>query len=452
MRLADLLLLALANLRRNVTRTAMTTVGVLIGVAALVTLMSYGAGLQRNIRREFNGLQLFNTLRVTSQPSLLGGLSALSTPDVAADRDSLPVVPLTDSLVSVLGELPGVLAAYPEIVFPVRVRAGGRQIEAGAEAVPQAFAPLEAYRTISGSFFSSASDSAVIVSAAMARRLGYDASPGEIVGDTLTVTTATLDVARLQFALAGLAFGLTSLPIRTVDHALVVRGVLQEEESRLTGVFRLIVPLDLARRLQKLTFFSTFDLMMRRTSPGDGFGALLVQLEDREAHEEVVRSIERMGVYVVSFRDQFRELDRIFVIYDLALGVIGIIALIVATVGMANTMMMNVMERRGEIGVLKALGGEEADVRRLFLIEGALIGLMGSLAGVVFGWLVTRGINTVANLYLNRLGVSYLSLFYFAPLLLAGIICLTLAVSVLAGYAPARRAARIEPLEALKHL
>jgi putative ABC transport system permease protein len=453
MRLVDLIRLAIANLRRSLTRTTMTTVGVMIGVAALVTLMSYGAGLQRTARKEFNALQLYNTLRVTSRPSMFAGFGDFSLRGRApSEPDSLPEVALTDSLIESISRVPGVLAAYPEIVFPVQVESGGRRIEAGAEAVPMVFAGLDAYRIAAGSFFRSEADSAVLLSASMARRLGYEENPERLVGDTVTVSTATLDLVRLRIALSGLPFSMGMLPIRTVEHRLVVRGLLEEDETRLSGVFRLLVPLELAMGMQKLSFFSTFDLMMRRSTRDDGYGAVLIQLQDMDAHAPVVQAVEGKGVYVTSFREQFRQLDRLFVVYDLALGVIGFIALVVATVGMANTMMMNVMERYREIGIMKAIGGEEADLQRLFLVESALIGLAGSAAGIVFGWGVTRLINSVANIYLNRLGIGFLDLFHFPPLLVGGIILLTLFVAVLAGFAPARRAARVEPLDALRHL
>ncbi len=453
MRFVDLIRLAIANLRRSITRTTMTTVGVMIGVAALVTLMSYGAGLQRTARKEFNALQLYNTLRVTSRPSMFAGFADFSLRGrEPSERDSLPEIALTDSLVDTIGRISGVLAAYPEVVFPVQVEADGKRIEAGAEAVPQVFEGLEAYRIATGSFFQSEADSAVLLSASMARRLGFEDSPERLVGDTVTVSTATLDLVRLRIALSGMPFSMGMLPIRTVQYRLVVRGLLEEDESRLTGVFRLLVPLELALRMQKLSFFSTFDLMMRRSARDDGYSAVLVQLRDRESHAAVVQAVEEKGVHVTSFREQFRQLDRLFVVYDLALGVIGFIALVVATVGMANTMMMNVMERYREIGIMKAIGGDEADLQRLFLVESAMIGLAGSAAGLVFGWAVTRGINTVANIYLNRLGIGFLDLFHFPPLLVGGIVLLTLFVAVIAGFAPARRAARVEPLDALRHL
>ena len=110
MRFADLIQLAWANVRRNRTRSLLTLVGVAVGVAALLTLLSYGQALQGNARGEFERLELYNTLRVTSRPDMLGQMAGVS---VGADEGEGegPETPLTDSLIGVFGRMPGVLAA-----------------------------------------------------------------------------------------------------------------------------------------------------------------------------------------------------------------------------------------------------------------------------------------------------------------------------------------------------
>ncbi len=449
MRFADLFRLALENLRRNRGRSVMTLIGVVIGVAALAALLAYGAGIRHNARSEFNALALYNTLRVTSGPSLFGALGEVSAPSPPeAPRENRPAVPLTDSLLRAFEQIDGVLAAYPEVVFPVRIKANDRRVPAQAEAIPMAFAGLPAYRPVVGAFFTASADSAVLLAPSMARRLGFD-DPAQIVGREVVIETMSFHLEALLRAGPALATGLTTLPLTHHHNPMRVAGLLPEEEQAVSGFFRVILPLEGARRLRKITFFSTLDLMLR---DGDtqGYVAARVQLTDLDAYERVRTTIEQQGLFVTSFREQFARLDRLFLIMDLALGVIGFIALLVATIGIANTMTMNVMERYREIGVMKAVGGDEGDLQRLFLVESATLGLAGGLGGLLFGGIVTTLVQAAVDYYLHRLGVPAVDLFHLSAAMGLAILAVALLVSLVAGLAPARRAARIEPIDALR--
>lgn len=448
MRFPDLLRLAFANLRRNRTRSVLTLVGVLIGVGALLALVGYGAGTQQNARSEFNAMELYNTLRVTSRPNPINGFGDLAVRQVATP-DTLPEVPVTDSLLGVIGALDGVVAAYPEVIFPVTVQRGDREVIANAEAVPLAFADVPSYRPEVGAFFTTPADTALLIAPTMARRLGFE-TPEAAIGDTVTLVTATLDMRAMQAMARALSFGLGTLPLREQRHPMRVAGLLDEDDQPLTGFFRVVLPMETALGMRKITFFSTLDLLMRRGSSTEGYAAARVQLTDLDAYPRVRAAIEARGVYVTSFREQFAQLERLFLLMDLALGIIGFIALLVATIGIANTMMMNVMERTREIGVMKAVGGDEGDLQRLFIVESVTLGLVGGLLGLVAGWLVMEGITWGVNAYLSRLGVPYLEPFYVSAPMVFAILGIALAVSLAAGLAPARRAARIEPLAALR--
>ena len=450
MRLSDLVTLAFANLKRNRVRSAMTLVGVAIGVAALAALLAYGAGLQRTARGEFEALDLYNTLRVTSQPSILGAAGDVAfLPQSSFDPDSLPPpVALTDSLLAVIEGLDGVFAAYPEIVFPVRLKAGRRAVVATAEAVPQAFGALPAYRPEAGAFFATSADSTLLLAPSMARRLGFD-PPESIVGDTILVSSATLNVRALRRGNPGVDFGMFAPPVGYRGYWLRVAGLLPEDGQAISGLFRVILPLELAKGMRKITFFSTLDLLMRGAAAG-GYSAVRVHLTDPEAYAAVRRALRERGLYVTAFRDQFARLERLFLVLDLALGIIGVIALLVATIGIANTMMMNVLERTAEIGVMKAVGGDEGDLQRLFLVESAALGLFGGLIGLGLGWGVTALLGAFVDRYLHGLGLSGIDVFYLPPWMAGGILTLAVVISLAAGFVPARKAARVEPIRALR--
>ncbi len=428
--------------------------GVMIGVAALYALMAYGSGLQQNVRGEVDSLGLFNTLRLTSRPSAINSFSDLSFRKQRELPDTVKIIPLTDDLIAELSARPGVLAAYPEIAFPIQIKANDRELDAAAEAVPQAFAEIPGYIPEHGSFFNTSADSSILLSSSQLRRLGFD-NPADVVGKTVTAVTAQIDMAAVQRMMFRMSFGMSNLPLKWNEQELTVQGVLKEDQAAMTGFARVLVPLDYATKMKKVTFFSTIDLLMRQSGSQEekeGYSALRVQLKDEVDFQTELAGIEETGVFVTSFRDQFKQLERLFVLLDLALAVIGLIALVVATVGIANTMTMSVMERYGEIGIMKAIGGEESDLKKIFLTESALIGIIGGIVGLLFGWLLTVGVNGLANYYFYSKGLPKVDLFHTFPKMIIAILATTLFVSLLAGYLPARKAAKVKPLVALKKL
>lgn len=448
MRFTDLIGLAWDNLWRNRTRSALTLVGVMIGVAALLTLLAYGSGLQDNVRGEFEALELYNTLRVTSSPDPIGEFGDLSFQMQEEDEEPEETVPLTDELIQDIEAIDGVRAAYPEIGFPAEVLANERSAVANVEAIPMEFREISSYQPANGRFFDSPTESGVLIGPSMAERLGYDA-PEDAVGDSLSLQVASLDMDVLQDPGALLAQGPGVLPMDETEYKMAIVGLLPDDQQPFSGFTRVLVPLERAEDMEAVTFFSTLDLLMR-SSDSEGHAALRVQLEDTDALRSTMESIEELGVYATSFRDQFAELDRLFLIMDLALGVIGFIALIIATIGIANTVMMNVRERYSEIGIMKAVGGDERDLQRLFVAESTMLGVIGGVAGLIFGFGIVFGLDALVGVYLSQQGFPPLSVFSVNALMALGIWGVAVLISLLAGVFPARRAARVEPVEALR--
>jgi putative ABC transport system permease protein len=174
-------------------------------------------------------------------------------------------------------------------------------------------------------------------------------------------------------------------------------------------------------------------------------------VEHGRDYEAVRDSVEALGYRTFSFADMFEELRRGLLIFDAALGVVGFIALVVASLGIANTMVMSILERYREIGVLKALGADDRDVRRLFLAESAVIGFMGSAAGIVFGWIITRVGQVVAEYFMAKEGAPRVELFDLPFWLIGLALVFGVGVSLLAGLYPSVRATRVDPVQALRH-
>jgi putative ABC transport system permease protein len=184
---------------------------------------------------------------------------------------------------------------------------------------------------------------------------------------------------------------------------------------------------------------------------GQHYTNLTVRVEKPGDVPAVEESVRQMGYSPFSLLDLTSNLRRVFAILDLLLGIFGSLALAVASLGIVNTLVMAILERRREIGVLKALGASDKDVRHLFFAEAGVMGLLGGVGGVALGWGIGRLIQFGTNYYLRQQQIPPENIWTVPPWLVASAIAFSLIVSLAAGLYPATRAARLDPVEALRY-
>jgi putative ABC transport system permease protein len=177
----------------------------------------------------------------------------------------------------------------------------------------------------------------------------------------------------------------------------------------------------------------------------------VVRVRSPQSTQDVEEQIKKMGFAAYSLNDALQGAKRAFIILDIVLSLIGSIALAVSALGIVNTMVMSILERTREIGIMKAIGGSDGDVRRIFLIEASAIGCLGGIGGVALGWAVGRAINFGANIYIQQQGGAPGNLFSLPFWLIGGAIGFSIVISLVAGSYPAARAARLDPIQALRH-
>jgi len=169
---------------------------------------------------------------------------------------------------------------------------------------------------------------------------------------------------------------------------------------------------------------------------------------DVKAAEDAIKA---MGFSTFSLLDATKNLRLVFAVFDLLLGIFGSLALVVASLGIINTLVMAILERRREIGVLKALGASDRDVRKLFFVEAGVMGFLGGIFGVAIGWLIGQAITFGTNVYLQRQDLPSIRISSVPWWMIGGAISFSIAVSLAAGMYPASRAARLNPVEALRY-
>jgi putative ABC transport system permease protein len=185
-----------------------------------------------------------------------------------------------------------------------------------------------------------------------------------------------------------------------------------------------------------------------------GLGEVVVEVDAVDHVKAVQQRIDELGFQTRSAVDVIEREQFTYLIVFTGMTVVALIALLVAAIGITNTMLMSVLERTREIGVMKAVGARNGHVLLMFLMEGALIGLVGGLLGLLAAWLVTFPSDAWLRAQMaTRLPHLTLdtSLFTFPWWLTGGAPLFAVGVTVLAAWYPARRAIRIDPVEALRH-
>jgi len=475
LRFDDQFLLGLANLWRMKLRMILTTLGVTIGIGALTSMVSFGIGMQKNVTDAMRENDLFTSLTVTAQEvdiesAMEGNIEAV----VESFKDSIPLL-LDEDALKKIENIDGVEIAFPEIVFPVKVRMGDEEAQTTLRALPAAmgqFKPLN--ELLYGNFFTSDTASAIIINLRVLKDLkkvvknpanptkisledsarGVRTIPADsILGKNVEIITSVIDVNKIMQNPLRQFMTSTKTPFREAVTPFHVAGILKEpsdfsENRFMSGV---IVPIKSAEKIPQLGFSSVWDLLSKTGESEGGYSALYVRVKKTQDLDRVQEKIEEMGYGTFSILEQLDEIKKGFIILDTALGTVGAIALVVAALGIINTMVMSILERTREIGIMKAIGGSENEIKGIFFFEAGAIGLIGGIFGLILGWIVTRIANVVANYYIIQQGGPHVDLFYMPVWLLLGAIAFSIVVSLLAGLYPAMRAAHIDPIEALRH-
>jgi putative ABC transport system permease protein len=451
MKAGDLGELALRNLREAVLRNSLTTLGVAVGVASLVAMLSLGVGLQELASKRLSNSGLFDTVIVMPRRNM----QAMRRPATTA----VPVKEapaLDDDARKTMERLPNVVEVYPQIRFPTEVRYNGNPYSTIVAGVPDSARGNGAYDGIQGSFFSGPNADEAILQIEFAKDLSEQTAG--LIGKDLVVRYAERQALPPQGGtgdgsgndMSGAGGGFSIVPR---EKKLRIVGIIETEPAAGFGGFgsgRLLIPLEVASTLRAAQVNDLRDAV-RATNGKPAYASLTVRATGPSQVEPIETAIKNMGFGTFSLLDATRNLRLFFTIFDLLLAIFGSLALAVATLGIINTLVMAILERRREIGILKALGAADRDVKQLFFVEAGVMGLFGGILGVGFGWFIGRALTWGTNIYLHRQNLPSAHVFSVPWWLVLSAILFAVIVSLAAGLYPATRAARLNPVEALRY-
>lgn len=458
MKTRDLTELAFRNLREAILRNSLTTLGVAVGVASLVAMLSLGVGLQTLASQKLNRSGLFDAVFVSSKRGgrFMGGDGPRPTTKKNAPNPEDSRV-LDETARQELQRLPNVVEVYPQVRFLCEARLDGKSYNSNIVGLPDSDRTNGTFDGIKGKAFSSATADEVILKSELAKELASD--PSTLIGKELILRyarrheTSSAQVAnekdiddQMDDILSG------GVSFVSQDKKLRIIGIIETDPSAgFGGGGQVFIPLNTAEAMQPAQPNDLQEIVRTKGSSKPAYMELTVRVKSPKDVVKVEEAIKDIGFKTFSLLDASRNLRLIFTVFDLFLGLFGSLALTVASLGIINTLVMAILERRREIGILKALGASDRDVRSLFFAEAGAMGLVGGIGGVTIGWLIGEALTWGTTFYLNTQDLPGVKISSVPWWLAAGAIAFAVIVSLIAGLYPASRAAKLNPVEALRY-
>jgi putative ABC transport system permease protein len=469
MKVPDLTELALRNLRESLLRNSLTTIGISVGVASLVAMLSLGIGLQQLASRRLMKSGLFDTVVVTSRRDLRNFNREEERNGPAPGESRI----LDEATRQEIERLPNVSEAYPDIRFITELRYDDKPHLTTIAALPASAKSNDAFETMQGHFFSSDTAPEAILQKAFAEELlGKTPKPGldetdvkelaaPLVGKELTMRYAQRESAQTSASTTARdkasgsedqSLGASAYSVISREQKLKIVGVadLDPESMRGPTRARVFLPLKLAETLHVMQPTDLREIS-RTASDQPVYSSVSVRVKNPSQIQTIENRIKKMGFNTFSILDASKSIQQFFKVLDVFLGIFGSLALAVAFIGIVNTLVMAILERRREIGIMKAIGASDGDIKKLFFAEAGAMGILGGMVGVALGWAIGQVINLGTNVYLKSQSFPPEHFWSVPWWLVAFALLFSFLVSLAAGLYPAGRAARLDPVQALRY-
>lgn len=385
--------IAWKNFSSKKLRSFLTVFGVVIGVSAIFFLLSFGLGIQ----------QLVTTQVV--------GDKSLKAIDIATPNSK--IIKINEDVINDIKTYPHVEKVGVQYSFPGIVRLSGGEIDTVVFGLDRNYLELSNLTLTHGRLLREDDNRAVVVNQAALKAVGID-----------------------NFDLA-------------VDKEISVNIPLDKANAReksITGSFKIVGVIDSSTGSEIYISSALFDVAGVPT-----YSQAKVVIDDIANVDSARKQIEAKGLQTTSLTDTLTEIDNIFKFFNLILIGFGSIGMLVAILGMFNTLTISLLERTKEIGLMIALGARRKDMRKLFIFEAGLISFVGSVIGISFAFIVGKVVNVLVNISAQSRGViGWIELFATPLWSVGAIIAGTLLVGLVVVYIPARRAERINPIDALR--
>jgi ABC-type antimicrobial peptide transport system permease subunit len=374
-----------------------------IGIGAILFLVSLGYGLQKTLLE-----------RITTSDSLL-------TLDVSEAKSGM--VSLDQQMVDKISAMSGVEDVSPAFQITTQGHLDDLSADLLVFSSKDSFLRLGGFKASKGELLNDNNEEGIIISSAVAQVFGKNVD--EMMGKEMSFTFF--------------------IP-KVIDESQKVEGMQSEfERVDKEKKYKIVGVIDGEDNVVYVNSKSLTDLNITR------YGQVKVKTRSNPEMNVVRDAILEYGLLVSSLSDTVDQANQIFKVVKIVLMLFGIIALVVSAIGMFNTMTIALLERTEEIGIMKSIGASDLSVSIMFFMEATIMGFAGGLMGVTIGWLGGQLFNATINFVATRFGGQPVSLFYSPGWLIFVIIGSSAVVGFFTGWAPARRASKTDPLDALRY-
>ena len=400
----DYFLIAWRNLLRKKLRSWLTIIGIFIGIAAVVALISLGQALQTAISSQFSDLE---PDKITFKNADAG----YGPPGTTAAED------LTDKDIKLVSRISGIKEVHGTYLEPVTLEYNDVSVFTFASSIPMEKTQQNfVYRSFDnpekGNLIYSSNSKKVL--------LGNDYYVNNIFGRKIKIGS-TLTINDIDFRVNGF---LSKSGSYTKNGAIYI---LEEDIEEITNQS------------------DQYDLIQIYAESENNIEELAEEIR------EVIRKDRKDELGDESFSvdtagNNIQSIKSILSMVNIVVIAIASIAILIGGIGVANNMFTSVLERRSEIGIMKAIGAKNNSVMSIFLFEAGLLGLFGGIGGTLFGFLISWSVIAIASIFL---GDGFLKL-TLTPLIVLGPAIFSFIVGIIAGYIPAKQASKLNPVDALR--
>lgn len=445
----DLLFLILENLGRRKARVALTAIGVIIGTTAVVVLVSLAIGLQQNATKNLYGIGDLTQIQVMpnygSGPVGPGGPVIVKEIGTGSQVKPANQKLITTNSLAELAALPGVAAVIPRDYLMGESHISYNRLEAYGNVIGIGISDLSGMGLEAQAGTLKLEKGTAIIGAYVTKNF-FDpkARPGQKPPDPPDLMGQQVKLTLIKYEQDGT--NPQPLQIRKT-YPIRVTGVIKAGNESDYSIFML---------LDDVNSYNEWFTGRRINRQRDGYNQVVVKAESVDKVIDLTKQINDLGYQAFTPQTTVQGINNFYTVLQVIFGGVGAIALLVAAIGIANTMAMAILERTREIGLMKAVGATNRDVLSVFLGEAAGIGFVGGLGGAILGWSAGQVLNVLAVAYLAGQAASQggptTSIAAYTPLWLPFFaLAFATLVGLLSGLYPALRAATLVPVNALKY-